>query len=660
MRARALFLLPALAGLLSFPSRAVAQATVDAQHYRLEIEVHFDTKTISGTNTATFKSLVDKLTVLDLDLTSSLKVSAVTMGAKPVSFTRPTDKIRITLDRAYAKNEVFTVAVTYSGTPPRSTSFGGFVFTSHSGAQMAWTLSEPWDAKTWWPGLDVLGDKSTFEIWITHPAGMTAASNGTLQGIDTLSGNRVRARWKVSYPIVPYLVSLAVTNYQKRVDTYTHLGAKMPVEFYVFPENFNSWTSGMNRVVPMLSGFSDVYGQYPFVKEKYGIAQFTWGGGMEHQTITSQSSIAEWLTAHEMSHQWWGDAVTCATWHDIWLNEGFATFSEAIWEEVKPGGSMARYHNRIRQRRPSRVSGTVYVTNTKSSGSVFSSNYVYNKGAWVLHQLRHVLGDKLFFQCLADYRSTYEGGSATTDDLRRSCEKTTGRDLEWFFDEWVMKGGAPAYLYGWHTAKANGRDYLYLEIDQTQSTPSVSRMPVDVRVQTSSGTKTYVVEDDERADQFVVPITGPAQSVTLDPDQWILRTGLSSRGFTRPFFAATPEVLDVVTGGNSELHIDYGTPGAGRAYLAMMGLSGSQPGTKVFGLAIPLNVDTLTELGLAALNTPVFGKFLGTLDAGGNAVATFRLPPGLAVSLKGRTLTACYVLADRFDYASRPITLSLR
>jgi aminopeptidase N len=655
-RVSSLWLFPPLV----FASLLGAQQKTDALHYRLEIELLFSTKSIRGTNTATFKSLVPNLQSLDLDLDSRMRVFTVKMGSKSLGFTRPSGKIRIKLDRPYQKGQIFTLSVDYGGRPPRGAGFGGLIFTSHSGKALAWTLSEPWDARTWWPGKDTLNDKSTFEMWITHPDSMIAVSNGTLQGTDRLSGNRLRTRWKEAHPMIPYLASLCVTNYRKRVDTYRHKGKTMPVEFYVFPESYNSWAPGLNKIVPMIATFADVYGEYPFVDEKYGIVQFTWGGGMEHQTITSQSSSSEWLSAHELAHQWWGDNVTCKTWSDIWLNEGFATFSEALYMERRPGGSKAAYHSWMRRRKPRYVSGTVYVYSPTSVGRIFSSNYTYNKGGWVLHQLRHVLGDQAFFQCLLDYRKTFEGASATTNDFRMSCEKTTGRKLDWFFNEWVMKGGAPSYRYSYRSVKVSGKDWLLLEVDQIQNQPQVCIMPVDVQIRTSKGTRTFVVWNDQRQGQYLLPLDGSLRGVTLDPENWILRTGLSTGSFQTPFFGTDRFELDVALGGTSNFLLDAGSSRSKRPYLTLLGSSGTQPGFNVLGNHVPLNFDSLTSLGLSALNTSVFVRFAGILDKLGRGSMELVIPPQLGLPLKGRTLYFVSLLMDKFDFVSRPVPLRLK
>ncbi len=638
-----------------------AQTSIDAIHYKLELEILFNSKTIAGTQTASFKSLKQGLKTLELDLHSNLKVLKVSDDKlNPLSFTRPKDKILISLGKAMALNEQFTVVVKYAGKPGRSSSFGGFSFSSHRGYPLAWTLSEPWDAKLWWPGKDQLGDKATFEMHIIHPDTMSAASNGKLMGIDKLPGKRLRTRWSTSYPMIPYLASLAVTNYKRRTDYYKHMGANMPVEFFVFPESFNSWKRGMDAIVPMLTAFSNAFGQYPFVKEKYGLAQFNWGGGMEHQTISSQYSASEWLSAHELGHQWWGDAITCATWHDIWLNEGFATFCEALWQERKPGGSMAAYHSYMRRRKPYRVDGTVYVYRPTSVSQIFSSTNVYRKGGWAVHMLRHVLGEKLFWQALRDYRKTYEGKSATTAQFQKSVEKSAGRDMGWFFDQWIMKNGAPTYNYAWKSYSRGTQHGLLLELDQSQSYRNYFEMPVDVRVTTSGGTETHRVWNDARQDRFFLPLKGPATAVTIDPDQWILRPRTRTKSFTLPFWGGSTKSMAAQNGGMLQLQQDHGAAFANRFYLVLTGMSGSKPGLQAGSLNIPVNFDAMSKLGLAALNTPIFHSFFGKLDALGRGSSRFQIPAALASNFKGRTLVFSSVLIDKFDRATPAWPLKLR
>ncbi|UCC29797.1 MAG: Ig-like domain-containing protein, partial [Phycisphaerales bacterium] len=396
------------------------------------------------------------------------------------------------------------------------------------------TLSEPFFAYSWWPAKDgdVLvpgdnSDKATMEFSITVPDTLTVASNGLLQSVETLSGDRKRYNWASDYPIATYLVSFAASVYDTWTVDYVHPGGTMPVEFYVYP----SWNTSGNRAqwekcVNMLGTFRPLFGEYPFIDEKYGIYNFHFGGGMEHQTMTGQGSFSEWLTAHELAHQWWGDMITCKTWNHIWLNEGFASYAEALWAENKPGSSGLPALKAEMDGMRYLGGGSVYVTDDEiadevsSIWNIFSGATSYNKGAWVLHMLRHVLGDDNFYDALAAYRTAYEFGAATTEDFQAVCEQFyDGGSLDWFFQEWVYGEYVPDYAWGWDAVQVNGQDYLLVHIDQVQSV-SVQRfiMPIDI---VADG-MTYVVFNDNDPEHFVVPVPEPPTTVALDPDAWIL------------------------------------------------------------------------------------------------------------------------------------------
>ncbi len=514
----------------------------DVLHNNIDIEIFPATEEITGSNTFTIESLVDGLTEFTFRLRSNYTVtSAIVNGTTPVTVADiSTTTRRATLDRAYDTGEVFTLQISFTG-PAVSRGFGSIEFTSQNGHYLVHTLSEPYFAYTWWPCKD--GDygepgdnaeKATLEIAVTAPDDMRTVCNGVLVGVDTLSGNRKRYRWASDYPIATYLVSFSSTNYNTWTVDYDYGSGTMPVEFNIYPADDTAGNRAeWEKCVQMLETYAPLYGLYPFVNEKYGIYQFSFGGGMEHQTNTGQGGFWEYVTAHELGHQWWGDAITCRTWHDIWLNEGFATYTEALWAEFKPGSSgEPALHSYMENRRPGSVGDSVYVYDTSDMNRIFSSTYSYRKAAWVLHQLRHVVGDATFFDILAEYRATYEGGGATTDDFAAVASTVYGQDLTWFFDEWIYGIGAPAYAYGWQTETINGQDYLRLYIDQTQSgSYGTYTMPIDIEVNTAGGSETHVVLNDADPEHFVIPISAPATSVTLDPDVWILWTGRSGTGY---------------------------------------------------------------------------------------------------------------------------------
>jgi len=645
--------------LLSALPAAAQTSTFDVQHYKLDIKVDTTAKTLSGTNTVTAKSLVAGLKTVDLDLYSNMTVSSVKMGSKALVFTRPANKIRITLDKTYGKGQAFTFTVTYSGSP-KSGGWGSFGFHSHSGQPIVWSLSEPWWAKTWWPCKDALGDKSTAEIWLTVPSSLYAVSNGKLMGIDAVGTGWKRFRWQVHYPIIPYLISLAISNYKVRTDTFTWNNKKMPLNFYVYPEEWNSVQSYLNRFPDIMRAYSGAYGEYPWmtgVIEKAGIARFPWGGGMEHQTVASQSGYSTWLSAHELSHQWWGDMITCKTWGDIWLNEGFATFSEALWEERRPGGSMSSYHYYMNVRnRPRTLSGTVYCYNSSSMSAIFSGTNSYDKGSWVVHQLRGVLGDTLFFKCLAEYRKAFFGDSAGTEDFRNVCERVSGRGLKWFFQEWVYGKGGPYYRYGWKNVSRGGKNYLDLSIEQTQSTYGwkLFTMPIELEIQTTAGQERVKVWNSDWKQNWTIPVKGTVSKVVLDPDKWILTQGVNGTSYN-PMLTASAGTISAAKGGKVGFNLNAGSKAAGRPYLLLLGGSGISPGTPLpGGNLLPLNVDSFTTAGILLVNTSYFQNFFGKLDASGRASAAFQVGPGDLAWFVGKDLTFAFVTADNLSTVSNP------
>lgn len=536
-----------------------AAGDTDMLHYNLEIEIFPSTGALSGTNTMTVQSLVDGLTEFTFRLRSNYTITSATIGGTPISVSTDSITTRTaTLDRTYNTGETFDLTIAYNGNPV-SVGFGSINYQSLGGQDLVFTLSEPYYSYSWWPCKDGdyaepgdNSDKATVDIAIIAPDNMRSVSNGTLQGIDTLSGNRARYRWSSNYPIATYLVCFSSTDYNTWTLTYDYGSGTMPVEFNIFPgddttQNRNAW----GKCVQMLATFEPLYGLYPFVDDKYGLYEFTFGGGMEHQTNTGQGGFWESVTAHELSHQWWGDNVTCRTWHDIWLNEGFATYGEALWAEYKPGSSgLPALFSAMDDRRPSAVDDSVYVYDTSDPGRIFDGTFTYDKGGWALHQLRHVVGDTTFFDILAAYRAAYQGGAATTDDFAAVASGVFGQDLSWFFDEWVYGIGAPSYDYGWQTEQINGKNYLRLELSQTQNSGyGVFTMPVDVRVDTAGGSETHTVWNDEEDEHFVVPISAAATGVAIDEFNWILTENKSHVAYTNgppKLVATSPEPGDRV------------------------------------------------------------------------------------------------------------------
>ncbi|MHC4764404.1 MAG: M1 family aminopeptidase [Planctomycetota bacterium] len=510
----------------------------DVLHYDLDLEIVPAFTWLGGANTISVRSLIDGLTTFQVRLHDTFDITSAQVDGLAAPWQRlSATTIEVDLGRSYDAGEEFEVMVAYGGVPV-SLGFGSINFTSQGGYPLVFTLSEPWFAYTWWPAKDDNNDKATGEFKITVPNPLSVASNGLLLSVDGVGGGRRRYNWLTGYQTATYLFSFSATFYHTFSGTYIYDGGSMPVDFFIFPDSDNpSNRDAWLETVTMLPVFGDLFGLYPFLDEKYGIYQFGFGGGMEHQTMTGQGSFTETLTAHELAHQWWGDMITCGTWQDIWLNEGFATYSEALWKEFEPGGGGTdALHAHMDIRRPSDVNGSVYVPleDTDNFNRIFSGNFSYRKGAWVLHQLRHVVGDQNFFDILAAYRAAYEHGSAITEDLRQVAEGVYGSDLTWFFDEWVYDIGAPAYASAWRGHEIGGTNYVELYISQFQtSSYPIFTMPLDVVMTTTGGDMTHVVWNDAEEEHFLFAVPGEVLSLDLDPDDWTLHTGNVTTAFVQ-------------------------------------------------------------------------------------------------------------------------------
>lgn len=527
-----------------FGDRAANTTSTDLIRYDLDIAIDTAARTINGSNTLSFVAQ-QAISTVQIRLSSAFTVNASTgvqVDGVNRTFSRSGITMTVQLGRTYQVGEAFNVKVTYGGTPAGG-GFGSITFrTRSSGASEAYTLSETDFAYTWFPCKENNTDKCVADMKFTVPNTMKVASNGVLQSTTPASGNRLTYHWKTNYPTATYLYCFSVTNFNEYSQTWNYTPASgpsvsMPMSFWLYPEsdtlaNRNVWFNTAN----MLTAFSPEtrMGLYPFANEKYGMYQFGFGGGMEHQTCTGQGVFDESVTAHELGHQWWGDNVTCATWNHIWLNEGFATYMEALWSEWRPGSSgLAALKSAMAARRPSSVNGTVWSPSTTDMNRIFSSDFSYRKGGWVLHMLRGVMGDTNFFQAMRDYRAALGGGAATTEEFQAVCEAVHGSSLNYFFQQWVYQPGAPAYQVGWQNIEAGGRKFIELYINQTQSA-SYPRytMPMDVRMQPLVGGPAInrKILNDAGTEFLLLPVPDTS-SLTLDPDTWILATSLGYIGF---------------------------------------------------------------------------------------------------------------------------------
>lgn len=508
---------------LEKPAAVKSQSLYDVGYYSVDLGIDIDNREIHGLTIIRGVAKADELSVIELDLLSSLTVDSVRGDA--ADFQHSANILSVSLAAPIDSGAVFDIEIAYHGNPVAD-GLDGFSFEYHDNVPIVSTLSEPYFARGWFPCKDTPSDKAdSADIILTVPDSLTAVSNGVLVETTDNQDGTATYHWQERYPITTYLISLAVSNYDLIEQTYTAAdGTTMPVMHWYYPE-YKSLTDVLLLTPDMISFFAGLWGEYPFIKEKYGHAQFAWRGAMEHQTCTSLGAYSELMICHELAHQWWGDMVTCANWKEIWLNEGFARYSEALWLEHTIGKN--GYHEYMNQlNRPQYwQSGSVYILDTGNVASIFNL-LVYDKGAWILHMLRRVVGDSLFWDIFPAYREAFYMDVATTEDFKNICESIYGGDLDWFFNQWVFGTGQPDYKVSWSREKTTDNEWrMTLKIDQTQpKTTGLIRMPIDIKVVFSDRDSLLTVNDTLLSQTFEFSFLEMPENVIVDPDNWILKT----------------------------------------------------------------------------------------------------------------------------------------
>jgi aminopeptidase N len=513
-----------------------ASNNFDVKYYRLEWEVDPAVRYITGKVTA-YYVITSATNSISFDLMSSgLGVDSVKQRNTILIKQHSADVLQITFPSTVAVGTFDSISIYYKGVPP-NTGFGSFVQTTHAAVPVIWTLSEPYGSRDWWPCKNGLDDKTdSIDILITAPAAYKSASNGLLQTETPIAGGTKKLTyWKHRYPIASYLVCFAVTNYSVFNNSVQLGSVNLPMQTYCYPESLPFFQANTPLVLNALKLFYDLFAEYPFIKEKYGHVQFSWGGGMEHQTSTFITGPGESLMAHELGHQWFGDKITCGRWEDIWLNEGFATHLASIYmEKTYPltiiGSRKAEIDNIT-----SAPGGSVWVDDTTNVGRIFSGRLSYTKGSHLLYMLRWILGDSVFFrgcrQYLNDPKLAY--GFARNDDLKRNLEQVSGKDLTKFFNDWYKNQGYPSYNVQWSQL---GSSFVKVIMNQTTSHPSVSffALPVALKFRNATQEKTIVVDNKTNGETFIRNIGFVADTVFIDPEYWLITRNNKSQKIADP------------------------------------------------------------------------------------------------------------------------------
>src|SRR5262245_50193111 len=516
---------------LGAPVSAQAESlhSYDARHYQLDVTPSRNFNLISGTMTLDLY-VVDPA-IVDVDLfDSGLNVTATRVNGSPRSFSVSSGELLIPICQgadcpAHGVGDSLQVAVDYSASPP-----GGFYYY----ARNSYTFAEPYDGRFWWPCYDLPNDKATLDVYATVPDTNVCVSNGFLLSVAPGAPGTKVYHWRETHPIATYLVAITVAKFWQWEQS-TPSGPVIPILENVFPEDSTKAKFDFANIPTMIPTFAARFGPYAF--DKYGqVAVTPFGaGGMEHQSLTTINR--SWVTgtrsveggmAHELTHQWWGDKVTCVDFRNIWLNEGFASYGECIWQGDFYG--QPSYDTAVQQQMTSALNADNnirYALYDPPEANLFGTT-IYKKGSLVLHMLRRILGDSAFFAGMQLYGQRFAYGTASTADFERAMEDAAGQPLDWYFNEWVYDKGLPAYNWVWQTAPTadpNQTD-VSVFVRQVQTNAPRFRMPIEFKLQRTALADTFVTVTNNAVaeENLTFLVNGTVTNVVFDPRNSIYKT----------------------------------------------------------------------------------------------------------------------------------------
>lgn len=499
---------------------------IDITYYKLILDVSYENRFLIGEVTVNAEVIDESLNNIFLDLSNNLSVDSILMDNLHLQFNHFSDKINISLPDVYQIHNKISVTIYYRGSPVAS-GFGSFMFGNN--IQSAWSLSQPYGAIDWWPCKNTPNDKAdSSDVWVRTSNNLQVVSNGNLIEIFDHRDGTHTYKWKNTYPISHYLISVTLAEFYIYEDYFQYSDTdSMLVVHYVYPTGFDLIKSQLDKTIDMLEFFTKIFGEYPFIREKYGHAQFGWGGGMEHQTISSMGSWGDRIMAHELAHQWFGNKVTCKDWHNIWINEGFASYSEALYQEYKGGNIFYDNVMFVFMDHAKNAQGSVYVSDISNPSNIFNYQRSYAKGAVVLHMLRGITGDSLFFKILQKFHNDpiLAYSNANTNDFLRVVEEVTGESFYYFFQQWIYGENYPKYIVRWKSNTISENQYtVEINVEQLQNSfPSFYKMPVNITIYTEDGKQSFNIFNDEQSQIFNFTTSSKPKYIQFDEENWILK-----------------------------------------------------------------------------------------------------------------------------------------
>lgn len=509
----------------SLAQQTFAGLNIDILYHRLFFKVDPAKRYIAGEVFSRFKVLDPSATSISFDLSPSLKVDSVVYHRQRLQYKKTDFILDISLPSALEKGTVDSVAVFYQGVPYDS-GFGTFIQSEHSGSPIVWTLSEPYGARDWWVCKQSLTDKiDSMDVYIQSPAPYRGACNGVLVGEET-KGGQITAHWRHRYPIAPYLLGFSVADFKVYTNWFKYSEKdSMPIVNYIFPESYEHAVPELDKFLEVFKLFNNkMMITYPFKKEKYGHMQFIWGGGMEHQTMTSIIRFDQQLMAHEFAHQWFGDYITCKSWHDIWLNEGFATyFGEAYAENTAAQSNFDWWRKSSINTITSRPDGSVYVYDTTEVDRVFDMRLSYQKGGMVVCMLRNLMGDSLFFKAIRRYLNDPKLAYrfSETADLQHAFEEVWGSSLDYYFKQWIYGEGHPIFKLYVVQHQDGGVEVLSQQKTSHASVPFF-RTPFSLKLSGQSADSILTFEQTKPEESFRFQLPFRVKKAVFDPNSQII------------------------------------------------------------------------------------------------------------------------------------------
>lgn len=503
----------------------------DVTFYFLDIEVSNSSIYVDGNTTINGIAKVD-LDTFAIELIPDQTITQILFnGVEYTVYERDGNNVIVPVDEITA-GSAFSAQVFYNGQPPTGGFFSGISTGTGWGKDVTWTLSEPFAASDWFAVKQDLEDKAD-SVWVflTTSSDNIAGSQGLLTNIVDLGNGNTRYEWKSNYPIDYYLISFAVSEYQE-YNIYAHPeemdGDSILIQNFIYDATgcLEYYKDGIDETAPMVDLFSDLFILYPFWQEKYGHCLTQLGGGMEHQTMTTMGGFSFGLVAHELGHMWFGDNVTCATWSDIWINEGFATYANFLAEEFIHGWSSGVTFIVGKQNSAmSSPGGSVYIPEDEiypeNVWRIFDGRLSYNKGGAIIHILRHeIQDDELFFDVLETFQTDFSDSTATGEDFKNTAEAVTGMDFDQFFDQWYYGEGYPIYDIEYYNV--DGTFYM-TSLQNTSSSTPFFEMLMDLRLYFGDGTDTLVsFYQDENLVNFSMYLGKEVLYIDVDPNNWTM------------------------------------------------------------------------------------------------------------------------------------------